>query len=229
MNDTLQFTSGFQIKRESVTETGTFSGYASVFNQIDAGGDRIAPGAYKETLREWKGRGKLPPMLLQHGGFVGPAEDGIPIGVWDSMEEDAKGLKVTGRLYALDTDKGRYIHEGLKAGTLDGLSIGYIPRKVAIGQGVNEPRRTLLTIELREVSVVTFPMDQHARISAAKGLHSARDLERALRQAGFTQNDAKRITAGGWQALSKQTPNQLTQATALLRARTAELLKEIRK
>jgi HK97 family phage prohead protease len=229
MSTALQFTSGFQIKRESVTETGTFGGYASVFNQIDAGGDRIAPGAYKETLRAWKARGKLPPMLLQHGGFIGPAEDGIPIGVWDSMEEDSKGLKVAGRLYALDTDKGRYIHEGLKAGTLDGLSIGYVPRKMQVGLKPDEPRRTLLAIDLREVSVVTFPMDTHARISSAKGLSCARDLERALRHAGFSQNDAKRITAGGWGALKNTTPNHSTAAVTLLRRHMAELTQGLKR
>src|SRR5262245_57527016 len=104
-----RFACGLQVKfveGEDETKVGTFSGYGSIFNNIDGGGDMIAAGAFKKSLKEWKGKGKFPPMLLQHGGFIGPAEDGIPVGKYTDMYEDEKGLFVEGYLFALDTQKG---------------------------------------------------------------------------------------------------------------------------
>lgn len=177
------------------TKVGTFSGYGSIFNNVDHGGDLIAPGAFKKSLAEWKKIKKFPPMLLQHGGFIGPAEDGIPVGKYTDMYEDEKGLFVEGYLFALDTQKGKYIHEGMKSGTLDGLSIGYIARDVAYGKKPDEPRRTLKGIDLREVSIVTFPMNDKSRVTAAKSIEeliSLADAEDYLRDAGgFSQSQAK--------------------------------------
>lgn len=176
-------------------KTGTFKGYGSIFNNIDQGGDLIAPGAFKKSLREWKAKGKLPKMLLQHGGFIGPAEDGIPVGAYTKMEEDEKGLLVEGYLFALDTQKGKYIHEGLKSGALDGLSIGYIARDVAYGKKPDEPRRTIKGIDLSEVSIVTFPMNDKSRVTAAKAIETIAtlaDAEEYLRDAAnFSQSQAK--------------------------------------
>lgn len=173
---------------------GTFSGYGSVFNVMDGGGDVVAPGAFKETLKQWKKRGKLPKMLLQHGGFIGPAEDGIPVGKYDVMEEDDKGLYLEGGLFALDTQKGKYIYEGMKSGELDGLSIGYIAREVAYGKNPDEPRRTLKKIELFEVSLVTFPMNKDSRVEASKSIDLIKSLSEAedfLRDAcGFSRQEA---------------------------------------
>jgi len=186
---------GLELKlASSDTKAGAFEGYGSVFNNVDGGGDLIAPGAFKKSLREWKQKGKFPPMLLQHGGFIGPAEDGIPVGKYTDMYEDDHGLYVKGELFALDTQKGRYIHEGLKSGALDGLSIGYIAREVAYGKKPEEPRRTLKGIDLREVSIVTFPMNDKSRITAAKSietLSNLADAEEYLREAGFSQSQAK--------------------------------------
>lgn len=189
---------GLEIKfanDEDPAKVGTFSGHGAIFNNIDAGGDLIAPGAFKKTLKEWKARGKLPKMLLQHGGFIGPAEDGIPVGQYTKMEEDEKGLLVEGYLFALDTQKGKYIHAGLKSGELDGLSIGYQAIDVAYGKKPGEPSRTLKGINLREVSIVTFPMNDKSRVVAAKSIEeflTLADAEEYLRDAGgFSQSQAK--------------------------------------
>jgi uncharacterized protein len=176
-------------------KVGTFKGYGAVFNNIDRGGDAIAPGAFKATLKEWRGRGKRPKMLLQHGGFFGPAEDGIPIGKYTEMEEDEKGLYLEGELFALDTQKGKYIYEGLKSGELDGLSIGYEVVDVTYGKGKpDEPRRTLKKLNLFEVSIVTFPMNGKATVEAAKAIEqmqSLADCEDYLREAcGFSRQQA---------------------------------------
>lgn len=173
---------------------GTFKGYGSIFNNIDQGGDMVMPGAFKKTLREWKKRGKLPKMLLQHGGMFGPAEDAIPVGKYTMMEEDEKGLYLEGELFALDTQKGKYINEGMKAGELDGLSIGYIPKGVEYPNKPDEPRRKLKEVDLFEVSIVTFGMNKEALIESAKSIESINTLSEAedyLRDAcGFSRAQA---------------------------------------
>lgn len=186
---------GMELKfADDDAKAGTFQGYGSVFNVMDGGGDVVAPGAFKATLKEWKKRGKLPKMLLQHGGFIGPAEDGIPVGKYDVMEEDDKGLYLEGSLFGLDTQKGKYIYESMKSGELDGLSIGYIAREVAYGKNPDEPRRTLKKIELFEVSIVTFPMNKDSRIESTKSIEAIATYSEAedyLRDAcGFSRSQA---------------------------------------
>jgi HK97 family phage prohead protease len=176
------------------TKAGSFTGYGSIFNVVDLGGDMVVPGAFKRTLREWKKRKKLPKMLLQHGGFIGPAEDGIPIGQYTAMEEDEKGLYLEGYLFALDTQKGKYIHEGMTTGELDALSIGYDAKKVEYGKKPDEPRRKLLDVDLYEVSPVLFGMNDKALIESAKSIESfttLSDAETYLRDAcGFSRQQA---------------------------------------
>jgi HK97 family phage prohead protease len=112
--------------------TKSFEGYGSVFNTIDSYGDTIVEGRLQASLREWKAKGKLPKMLLQHGGggfFSANAEDLTPIGQWDEMREDEHGAvharaplrHRTDRVKALPTPRS-------KEGELDGLSIGFSTR-----------------------------------------------------------------------------------------------------
>jgi hypothetical protein len=186
----------FASSETAEVKEGTFSGYGAIFNNVDSYGDVIAPGAFKETLRSWKKKGRFPPMLLQHGGgmFGGSAEDGIPVGAYTDMLEDEKGLLLTGELFALDTQKGKYIHAGLKSGSLDGLSIGYVAREVAYGKKEGEPKRTIKKLDLFEVSIVTFPANDVARVAQAKSIEELRtlsDAEAWLRDAaGLTRAQA---------------------------------------
>lgn len=185
-------------------KTGEFSGYGAVFGNVDSYGDVIEKGAFKSTLREWEGNGKYPPMLLQHGGgWMGGADDMLPIGQWTAMEENAKGLKVSGKLFALSTERGQYIYEGLKSGVLDGLSIGYRARKFVNGTKPGEPRRKLTEIDLMEVSIVTFPANGKARVGAVKAadIKTIREFEDFLRDSGgFSHSAAKAIASGGFKA-----------------------------
>lgn len=180
-------------------KTGTFAGYGAVFGNRDSYGDVIERGAFKRTLREWEDRGKYPPMLLQHGGLGLNASDLLPIGKWTAMEENTRGLKVEGRLFGLESERGRLIHEGLREGALDGLSIGYRVRKDRRGTKPNEPTRTLEDVELVEVSLVTFPANERARVSAVKSFDPPpeflREMEAALREAGLSRTDAKKAVA----------------------------------
>lgn len=149
-------------------------GYASLFGVADQGGDVVEPGAYAASLATLRANGRSVKMLWQHD----PVQ---PIGVWDDIREDAKGLWVKGRLLG-EIEKGREAARLIEAGAIDGLSIGYRTKKATRdGQG----RRRLAEVELWEVSLVTFPMLPEARLGAKAGDPEAdlRSLAEALRQA----------------------------------------------
>jgi len=186
-------------------KAGSFEGYGAVFGNVDAYGDVIQKGAFKDTLRDWKKTKKLPPMLSQHGGWMMSPDDVIPIGAWDEMSEDDTGLYVKGRLINLDTERGKSIYGAMKEGVLDGMSIGYRAKEFAIGTKEGEPRRTLKKIDLFEVSVVTFPANGSARVASVKSMRDMtiddfREIEATLRMKGLSRSDAATAIHGlkGW-------------------------------
>ena len=139
-------------------EDGTvIAGYASLFGQTDQGGDNVAPGAYAASLARLKARGGRVKMLWQHD----PAQ---PIGVWDEVREDARGLWVRGRILT-EVARGREAAALIAAGAIDGLSIGYRTLRATKD---DRGGRLLSELELWEVSLVTFPMLPDARV-AGKG------------------------------------------------------------
>lgn len=194
MIDRIRFDGEFKF---STDKQGAFSGYGAMFGNVDSYGDVIEKGAFKDTLRAWEDKGKYPPMLLQHGGgmFGGTADDLLPVGKWTSMEENSRGLKVEGELFALNTERGQYIYEGLKAGALDGLSIGYKTIKFRNGSKASDPRRYLEKLDLMELSIVTFPANDKARVGAVKNEFDPRELEAALRDATLSRSDAVKAVA----------------------------------
>jgi hypothetical protein len=152
----------------TLKEGAEIAGYASLFGAIDQGGDAVQSGAYGASLaRLAKARGAVK-MLWQHD----PTQ---PIGVWDEVCEDAKGLYVRGRLL-LEVQAAREAHALLKAGAIDGLSIGYRTLRSEKAAGGN---RLLHEIELWEVSLVTFPMLPEARVQA-EASEPESDLARTL-------------------------------------------------
>jgi HK97 family phage prohead protease len=180
-----------EVKVATKDSEGTFAGYGSVFGNEDSYGDVIKPGAFKQTIKEWKAKGKYPKMLLQHGGMGVMAIDGIPIGKYRHMEEDSKGLFLEGKLFAINTERGQYINEGLQSGELDSLSIGFMTREFIAGTKAGEPRRTLTNIDLWEVSIVTFPANDKAVITDVKALSELkREWEAAFRDGGLSRADA---------------------------------------
>lgn len=173
------------------SQTGIFSGYRAVFGNLDSHKDIIMHGAFKASLAEWRARGRLPKMMLMHGSSGNPfTGDDLPIGIWTTMREDAKGLYVEGRLLALETDYGRRILSLMKGGALDGLSIGFRVKRSTPGRGTTS--RWLDEIDLREVSIVDDPSNDLARVAAVKSpaLASSDDayakLQAALRNAATT-------------------------------------------
>lgn len=172
-------------------DDGTIEGYGSVWGVVDRYDDLIARGAFMESLAAHKAAGTMPAMLWQHD----PSE---PIGVWLDMIEDDKGLRIKGQL-ALDTVRGKEAHSLLKLGALNGLSIGF--RSVPGTATYNDDGvRVLKQLELWEVSLVTFPANEKARITGVKaadvaGIKTIRQAEKALRDAGFSDDTAKAFLA----------------------------------
>jgi len=155
-----------QLGTDVVVKNGTeISGYASLFGLTDQGGDVVDVGAYRQSLGASKAKGRTIKMLWQHD----PSQ---PIGVWDEVREDAKGLWVKGRLLP-DVARAREAAALLEAGAIDGLSIGYRTVKSTKDKA---GKRHLSQLELWEVSLVTFPMLPDARVGAKGEDPDAPDL-----------------------------------------------------
>ena len=183
----------FSLDVKALTEEGEFEGYAAVFNNTDDGKDVIAPGAFRESLAT-RPVNKVK-MLWQHD----PAR---PIGTWLEIKEDDVGLRVRGRLLRSTKDGGE-AYEFIKAGAIDGMSIGYrtVEDEVDREKGVRRIKRA----NLFEVSVVTMPMNALATIDAVKErrLPTKRELERYLvRDAGMTRSQVKDLLGRGYDAIS---------------------------
>lgn len=143
---------------KALSGDGVFSGYASVFGKVDHQNEDVAAGAFTRTLKQWQKQGQQPAMLWMHD----PTQ---PIGIWVVVREDANGLYVEGRL-ALRTQKGGEAYELLKLGALTGLSIGY--RIVSSRVDATRKVRVLTDVDLFEISLVTFPANEAARVSEVK-------------------------------------------------------------
>jgi len=131
-----------------------FEGYASLFGIADGAGDVVAQGAFAASLR------RRPPekvrLLYQHSALE-------PLGVWQAIKEDSRGLYVRGRL-VLDVVRAREVRALIREGALNGLSIGF--RTVRAHRDAKSGLRTLSEIELWEISVVTFPLLAGSRVTA---------------------------------------------------------------
>lgn len=177
----------FELKREP-DQDGVFEGYASVFGIVDQGMDVVERGAFTKSL----GSGRKVKMLWQH-------DQSQPIGVWDEIREDERGLYVKGRVLK-EVQKGREAQALMKAGAMDSMSIGY--RTIEAMQEGNGSVRKLLEIDLFEVSLVTFPMLPEAMVTDVKSIQTERDFERFLRDAGYSKKEATALTLHGFKALT---------------------------
>jgi len=167
----------------------TIEGWASTFGNADSDNDIIAPGAFVDSIRT-----KMPKMLWQH------RTDQV-IGVWNEANETPQGLYVKGTI--LDTTLGEDAYKLAKAGAIDSMSIGFTTQKYIVDRENNT--RTIQSVKLWEVSLVTFPANEMARIMGVKSKpETERDLEKFLRDAGYSRQEAKTIVAGGFKALGSQ-------------------------
>ena len=166
--------------RTRIEPDGTVEGYASLFGEVDGARDMVMPGAFTRTL---KARGvRRIPMLFQHD----PAE---PVGVWLELVEDWRGLRARGRLIP-DVARARELTALVKAGAVDGLSIGFRTVKGRVDAASRV--RKIHELELWEISIVTFPLLAGARVRAVKESRlPSRPLSHARARAEFHWDKAR--------------------------------------
>lgn len=192
---------------KAVSDEGTFKGYASIFGNVDLGRDVVEPGAFKQFHKTRDGKIIT---LYSHDSF-----NNLPIGKSD-VEQDEKGLKFEGQL-VMDDPFVQRVHTHMKAGTLDGMSIGY---SVLPGgsEFTEDGIRKLKKLKLHEISVVVFGMNPKARVtavkSAAAGITTIREYEDFLRDAGFSNAQAKLLASGGFKAFQKHRDDGETELAA---------------
>src|SRR5689334_8116767 len=161
----------------SIAPDGTVEGYASLFGEVDQARDMVMRGAFAGTLATRSIR--RIPMLFQHDASE-------PIGVWLELREDHRGLFARGRLIP-EVARGRELLSLLRAGAIDGLSIGFRTVKARI-----DPRtriRRLIAVDLWEISIVTFPLLAGARVQAVKQASSMAKPSRVRTRTWFAKND----------------------------------------
>lgn len=176
------------------TASGSFSGYASVFDVVDSYNEKVSPGAFTDSLAQRAASGRKLPILWQH-------DTARPLGVYSTVREDAKGLYVEGQLLTKDVGQAAEAYALTKAGAVTGLSIGYWVRQSTLDE--KSGIRTLTALDLEEVSLVTFPANDAARVDAVKlklahgGLPTLPEFERLLREAGFSKTQSAVIANRG--------------------------------
>lgn len=212
-------TKDFHLQVKGLTEEGTFEGYASVFGVRDFYNESVEAGAFGESLAKHRREGTRPLLLWQHN----PDE---PIGVWDDLAEDGKGLWGKGRLLTgvRRADEALIM---LKGGAIQGLSIGY--REVDVDPAENGGPRRLKKLDLLEASLVSFPANRRARVEAVKSEEFVRRLrdgeppaikefEEFLRDAGFPKSMAVTIASRGYAHAIRSESEGTKSAVETLRA-----------
>lgn len=207
----------FPFEMKEATDEGTFEGYASTFGNVDEQADRIMRGAFERTLKEHAERhGDDPfPLLWQHD----PSE---PIGGF-AATENAKGLKIKGQLL-LSVPQAVHARDLALARIVKGLSIGYITKEAERGKnGV----RLIKDLDLYEVSLVTFPANRRAGLTALKAadeIASVREFERFLREVGgFSKSEARGIAAHGFRSREQREAEEAAEVVARIQRIKAAL------
>lgn len=168
-------------------DTG-LEGYAATFGNVDSVGDIIVKGAFAGSILKRK-----PKFMYQH------STDEL-IGVVNEAYEDEQGLFIQASF--AKTQAAQDARELVKMGAIGEMSIGYSTKQADYrSDGV----RLLKEIDLYEVSLVTFPANEMAKITKVKSAHAdEREFERFLRDAGYSRTDAKTITSHGFKALNQR-------------------------
>jgi HK97 family phage prohead protease len=211
-------TKDFALQVKDLSEDGTFEGYGSVFGNVDSYGEKVMPGAFVASLAKHRREGSNVLMLWNH-------DSREPIGVWEDLAEDAKGLWGKGRLL-LDIQRAREVHTLAKNKAIGGLSIGYREVKVTPDGNV----RNLEELDLFEISPVTFPANRRARIESVKSESMEefarrlrdgdpmpiKDFENILREAGVPKSMATAIASQGYaKAIRSESEGEKANPSAL--------------
>ncbi|WP_265502216.1 HK97 family phage prohead protease [Paracoccus beibuensis] len=195
-SDDLRIASAVELEAKAEAD-GIVSGWASTYDgEPDRHGDIVVKGAFTKSLASHASRGSRPAMLWQHR-----IED--PIGHWTEIQDEAKGLRVTGK-FNLKTERGREAFEHARAGDIASFSIGFVTPENGrryLGKGA----WALEEVDLVEISLVSAPANPNAVVTAIKAapfLSTKPEAVEFLRKAGLPKAAAERFAAGGFPALT---------------------------
>ena len=182
----LKYKSLAELEVKAEGDEGIVSGYGSAYGNIDSDGDVIVEGAFADTIAR-KHPSKIK-MLWQH-------DHRTPIGVYEKLEENSRGLKIRGRIaVGKDVPYADGAFAAIKEGLVESFSVGFITMKQSFGKHQGKNVRFIEKADLMEISPVTFPANQRAVIQSVKGLFESaetiRDYEEALREAGLSRSEA---------------------------------------
>lgn len=169
-------------------EDGFIEGYGSVFNNTDAYGDVVVKGAFVRSLGEHAEKKTAPAMLWQHN-------PDWPVGKWVEVREDDRGLYMKGQF--ADTAQAKDVRTLARMGAITGMSIGFVPKKADYDK--ESDLRMIRDVDLWEVSLVTFPANDQARVVEARAADleqaDVTEIERTLRDAGLSRREAKTVVS----------------------------------
>lgn len=191
------FTSKLEIKSLN-EDSGAFSGYGAVFNNIDHDGDIIRKGAFSDTLQSWEEKSALPALLWMH-------DLSQPLGTYTDMREDSKGLYVEGQLLINDDPLAKKAFAHMKAGSVSGLSVGFQTKDYEFDHSNNT--RIIKAVDLFEISLVSLPANDETRITNIKRMFATGEIpskvqvEKYLREV-MSIRQAKSLIAGGYNFLN---------------------------
>lgn len=198
----------FKVTKAADDAPGSIEGYASVFGNRDSYNEVVMPGAFADSLARQQREGGYPLMLWQHDSYE-------PIGVWDDMHDDGKGLYCKGQLLVnQNVPTADKVYSLLKAGAVRGMSIGY--NEIDVEPGTNGDPTRLVKLDLMECSIVSFPANRRAAVDIVKSEQSwgkletlarrfrdgeplpTKEYEEILRDAGFPKSVAVQIASVGY-------------------------------
>lgn len=208
----------FELKQ--LNDDGTFSGYASVFGVEDQGQDIVMKGAFTASIADMKSKNRTLPMLWSH-------DSSTPIGGYSELKEDDYGLFCQGA-FTPGVAKAAETHALMKAGVVTGLSIGFQSQDYEYDTETNI--RKLIKVKLFEISPVTFPMLDIARVSDVKSLFAEldeRELEEFCKENNFTKVEAVRVV-GVVKKYLRRDASEDTKTSSRRDAGADDLLKSVR-
>ncbi|MGI4937996.1 MAG: HK97 family phage prohead protease [Janthinobacterium lividum] len=169
---------------------GNFTGYGSVFGNLDSKNDIIMPGAYDEVLKSGDPVG----VYVNHGWIRGE----LPIGSWAGLKQDARGLFGEANL-VMQMPTALNAYWAMKSGLINGLSVAIIPDHKSV-ERKGDGSRVIHNIKtLKEISIVTDPANDSSRVVSVKfrdeldACDSERDIEQLLRDAGLSKWESKAV------------------------------------
>ena len=172
---------------------GTFSGYGSVFGNVDSYDDVIMAGAYSEVLK----KDQAVPVYVNHGWLDGK----LPVGSWSGLKEDDRGLFGDASL-VMKMPSAIDAYWGIKSGLVSGLSVAIVPDPEYTEYRADGIRIIRKIKMLKEISIVNEPANAEARVFSVKAaeeigrIETVRDFERLLRDVGaFNKATAKQLVA----------------------------------